>query len=169
VDGYSVYIETRAPAGPAAVLDDTVWDAFADALATMHGTLAQSHDRWSAQVSVDAKSASDATNTGVGAVLELARFHDVPIWPVVRVEVTRADVLDEQLARPVMPEVVSGPEAADILGVSTQRVHQLAVENSQFPAPVYDLRAGKIWLRSAVEAFAARERRPGRPRRVDVA
>jgi hypothetical protein len=50
----------------------------------------------------------------------------MPSWPSVRGEATRQDVLDEDNARPTLPELVSAPEAAEILGVSPQRVHELA-------------------------------------------
>ena len=51
-------------------------------------------------------------------------------------------------------------------GVSVQRVHQLAQEYEDFPEPVAELSAGKVWLAEDVEAWAARhpERRPGRPK-----
>jgi len=50
----------------------------------------------------------------------------MPSWPSVRGEATRQDVLDEDNARPTLPELVSAPEAAEILGVSPQRVHEFA-------------------------------------------
>jgi hypothetical protein len=43
------------------------------------------------------------------------------------------DVLAERLERPPLPDLVSTPEAADILGVKPQRVHQLAIERDGFP------------------------------------
>src|ERR1039457_4218196 len=44
-------------------------------------------------------------------------------------EAVREDVLDEDLARPQLPDLVRGPEAAAIPGVSTQRLHALAAEH----------------------------------------
>jgi hypothetical protein len=50
--------------------------------------------------------------------------------------------------------------------VSTQRLHELATGKAGFPEPIYELRTGKLWLRSAIEAFGRQwERKPGRPRR----
>ena len=90
----------------------------------------------------------------------------MPAWPAVRVEAVRQDVLAEQLAHPSLPDLVSAPEAADILGVKPQRIHQLVTEHGDFPEPAYELRAGKLWLRAAIEAFAQRKRQPGRPRKM---
>ena len=74
--------------------------------------------------------------------------------------------LHAELARPQLPELVSGPEAAEILGVSVQRVHQLAAEHADFPAPAYKLRAASLWLRPAIVSFAERwDRKRGRPRK----
>lgn len=63
-----------------------------------------------------------------------------------------------------MPDLVSAVEAAEILGVSWQRVHQLSAEHSMFPTPVARLASGSVWLRTGVEGFAARwTRKVGRP------
>jgi hypothetical protein len=73
-------------------------------------------------------------------------------------------VLAEDLQRPNLPQVVSGPEAGEILGVSKQRVHQLAATNADSPQPLYEVAAGRLWDRAAVEEFATRwTRRAGRP------
>lgn len=73
---------------------------------------------------------------------------------------------DRALDEPTIPELVSGVEASEILGVSRQRVHQLAADHPQFPPPVARLASGSVWLRAAVESFAEKwERKPGRPRR----
>jgi hypothetical protein len=94
----------------------------------------------------------------------MAANADMPAWPVVRAEAIRQDVLEAENRRPTLPELVSAPEAADILGVSSQRVHELAAGKADFPEPVYELRTGKLWLRDAIEAFGRRwERKPGRP------
>lgn len=53
-----------------------------------------------------------------------------------------------------MPDHLMGlTEIAEMLGVSRQRVHQLAKAND-FPAPVARLSAGTIWERVDVEAWA---------------
>jgi hypothetical protein len=50
-------------------------------------------------------------------------------------------------------------------GVGADLVKQASgVGAYAFPEPVYELRTGKLWLRAAIEAFASRQRKPGRPR-----
>lgn len=64
-----------------------------------------------------------------------------------------------------VPPLAGAHEAARILGVSKQRVHQLQ-ERADFPAPVVRLAATPVWLVSDIEHFAAgRVTRPGRPSR----
>lgn len=65
------------------------------------------------------------------------------------------------------PMLAGGTEAAEILGVSRQRVHQLATEHPDFPAPVARLSCGSIWLRGEIVWFARNwSRKPGRPRKA---
>jgi len=86
----------------------------------------------------------------------------VVLWS--EVEVISAEEADRRIETATVPELVSGVEAAGILGVSRQRVHQLAAEHPSFPPPTARLACGSIWLRSGVEGFARRwERKPGRP------
>jgi prophage regulatory protein len=62
--------------------------------------------------------------------------------------------------------VVGIAELASILGVSRQRAAQLAVEHSDFPQPLAELRSGRVWDEAAVRAWVAAHphRPPGRPR-----
>ncbi|RNL65397.1 DNA-binding protein [Nocardioides marmoriginsengisoli] len=55
-------------------------------------------------------------------------------------------------------------EVAAILDVSPQQVHRLA-QREDFPEPVAELHAGRIWLKTDVENWAREhaDRRPGRP------
>lgn len=59
-------------------------------------------------------------------------------------------------------------EVAEIIRVSRQRALQLVRDYADFPAPLAELAAGRVWDRAAVEAWASAhpERRPGRPRKV---
>lgn len=63
-------------------------------------------------------------------------------------------------------DLISMVEAAEIIGVSRQRVGQLA-DRPTFPAPIGRTQAGRVWLRSDVQEFA-RRRNPviGRPASV---
>ena len=45
-------------------------------------------------------------------------------------------------------------EVAALLGLSRQRVHQLATDDPGFPAPAVRLAAGPVWEREAIEGWA---------------
>jgi prophage regulatory protein len=55
----------------------------------------------------------------------------------------------------VILDLIGAAEIADLLGISRQRVHQLASTDATFPRPVAELSAGKIWLKADVAAWAA--------------
>ena len=136
-----------------------------DLLEDYDGVVSAGERSWSVTLSVSAADAAAAGQLAASVVCELAVKAGMPSWPLVKSEVVRQDVADEDLAQPTMPELVSVPEAADILGVSKQRVHELAASTG-FPEPAYELKTGKLWLRSAMEAYAVRRsRKPGRPPR----
>jgi hypothetical protein len=169
MESFSVRVETRAPKdAPDAVADEAV-DELMDLLEPYEAVVAAGPESWDATVAVLAEDSRHAIEQGYQLIEEMAAKAGLPSWPTVHVEAIRQDVLAEQLAHPLLPELVSAPEAADILGVSAQRVHQMAAENIDFPEPAYELRAGKLWLRAAVQAFAERKRLPGRPRKAAVA
>ncbi len=60
--------------------------------------------------------------------------------------------------------MVGVAEVAALLGVSRQRVAQIAGDYPDFPAPEAELAAGRVWSREAVEAWLAThpERKSGR-------
>lgn len=163
---YSVHVEARAPEDAEPIreaLDPT--DRLMDLLADHHGVCGADDRSWSVTLSVEGEDPRAACERGTELIIELAAQAGLPAWPLVRVEAVRGDVLDEDLTRPSIPALVSGPEAAQILGVSKQRVHQLAATHADFPRPLYELAAGKLWDRAAMERFAEEwDRRPGRPK-----
>lgn len=61
---------------------------------------------------------------------------------------------DRRLDEPFLPPLAGVAEAAETLGVSKQRIYQLASDNPRFPDPVLDLRMGPVWLKASIEAFA---------------
>ncbi len=68
-----------------------------------------------------------------------------------------------------VPEIVSSSEAAEILNISRQRVHQLRKDHPTFPAPLYELQSRPLWTRDSIEWFDRTwERKVGRPRRGDM-
>ena len=153
-----------APDGHLAPADSgAAGDGLMGLLGDYDGIVASGERSWSARISVQVGDPGSAVMKGAGIITSLAAQAGMPHWPAVRVEAVRDDVLDEDLARSQLPELVSVPEAAAILGVSPQRVHQLATQHAEFPQPAYELKVGRLWFRAGIEAFAERERKPGRP------
>lgn len=168
MDWFSVHLATRAPESLISEAElDVAGDRLMDLLAAHDGIVSAGGVTWSATVSVQVEQARSAAAMG-GALIEgRAAEAGLPGWPVVRLEALRQDLLDAENERPTLPALVSAPEAAEILRVSAQRVHELAVANPRFSEAAYELRTGKLWLRDAVVAFGRRwERKPGRPRRM---
>ena len=170
MDWFSVHLATRAPESPASEAElDGAGDRLMDLLSVHDGVVSAGGGAWSATISVQAERARSAAEMGWALIAARASEAGLPGWPVVRLEAVRHDVLDADNERPTLPALVSAPEAAEILGVSAQRVHELAAANPRFPEAAYELRTGKLWLRDAVVAFGQRwERKPGRPRTVTV-
>jgi hypothetical protein len=168
MDWFSVHLAARAPAGSSSgTALDAATDVRMDLLAAQDGVVSAGHSGWDATVSVQADHARSAAERGAALIEERAAQAGFAGWPVVRVEAFRQDVLDAENERPTLPALVSAPEAAELLGVSAQRVHELATNHASFPEAVYELRTGKLWLRDAIITFGQRwERRPGRPRKV---
>ncbi len=50
-------------------------------------------------------------------------------------------------------DLVGVHEIADLLGVSRQRVDQLARDHDAFPEPVAELHMGRIWRRDDIEQW----------------
>jgi hypothetical protein len=78
--------------------------------------------------------------------------------------------LDDWMAEQKAPQprdLVGAAEAAILLGVSRQRVGQLA-ERPDFPAPIARLSAGPVWTHTSIEAFNQSWSRKitGRPRKA---
>jgi FtsZ-interacting cell division protein YlmF len=63
-------------------------------------------------------------------------------------------------------DLVGAAEIAQLMGVARQRVHELARVHLDFPEPVAELSAGRIWQKSEIEAWMASRERP--ERRLDV-
>jgi hypothetical protein len=170
-DWYSVRVEARPGADAIYfTVDDVAADALMEMLEEYDGIVSAGNGSWDVTVSIQAESAWDATVSGAPMIEKFAHKAGMPEWPIVRAEAIRQDVLDAENARPTLPELVSVPEAAEILGVSKQRVHQLAATNASFPEPMYELTTGKLWLRDAIDVFDQRwDRKPGRPRKDQTA
>ena len=51
-------------------------------------------------------------------------------------------------------ELVGVAEIAEMFGVSRQRVNRLVQTHPEFPKPVAELSAGRVWLKRDVEKWA---------------
>jgi prophage regulatory protein len=56
-------------------------------------------------------------------------------------------------------ELAGVAEIAELLGVSRQRVDQLVREHDDFPRPIAELAAGRIWIRQEIVDWAERKGR----------
>lgn len=88
---------------------------------------------------------------------------DLPNLPTVHNEATEVSYLEQQLDEPNYPTLVGVTEAAEILGVSKQRVSELA-RTDHFPTPLAILAGGPVWSEPTIRSFVGRwQRKPGRP------
>jgi hypothetical protein len=88
-------------------------------------------------------------------------------FEIIAVDAWNEDELQRRVYAPSYPELVSGTEAATILGANRQRVHQLARSHPDFPEPLYRLGVGSLWIRQSIETFGQHwNRKPGRPRKT---
>ena len=72
--------------------------------------------------------------------------------------------LELEALTPAIPELVAASDIAELLGITRQRVWQLAKAHPQFPAPTVRVSSGPLWTRDAIDWFASVwERKPGRP------
>lgn len=53
-----------------------------------------------------------------------------------------------------MPDELAGiAEIAEMLGLSRQRVYQLLAEHEDFPEPIGEISAGRVWDRADIERW----------------
>ena len=136
-------------------------------------TLVSIVQRINATVSVDAATniltasyevTAQSLRQAIDETLRIARA--LPAKPT-SLQVLPLDEWMREQEAPRRQDLVGATEAAQLLGVSRQRVGQLA-ERPDFPAPIARISAGPIWTRASVVAFNERWRRKitGRPRKV---
>ncbi len=115
----------------------------------------QPPDRWTVTFDVTADRAIDA--------LAEAKLEPMPGDPVAVSVMTWGEVRREA-ERAALPELLGASEVAASLGVSRQRVHQLAAEHASFPAPLVRVKLGPLWDARAINAWVEHwDRKPGRP------
>ncbi len=117
------------------------------------GAASGDESHWSARVTIrqDAavRTAAQAATAAERYVRDAAGQVGLPDWPI-----TQTDVI---------PEMLGSKDAAALLGVSRQRLHELR-SSGRFPVPAAELGNSPVWLRSALDDFIARWRRQPGPR-----
>jgi hypothetical protein len=84
-------------------------------------------------------------------------------FQLVEVEIKPWERLEKALEQLNFPDLVGAAELAAVLGVSKQRVSELA-GTTHFPRPLAELKAGPVWDSSSIGNFLRTWRRtPGRP------
>lgn len=124
------------------------------------------HGALSAILTLEAGSHDKALHDADVRMADAIREFQLDPGDIVEARALTEERAEDEVNTPNYPDIVSAVEAADILGVSRQRLHQLYREHPDFPDPLYELRTGPLWVRAGIEAFNERwTRKPGRPRR----
>ncbi|HLR55184.1 MAG TPA: hypothetical protein VK096_00325, partial [Actinomycetales bacterium] len=113
-------------------------------------------------LAIDAKTALEAANKAA-RIVDDALEADTKIT---KLDVRDASTMAQEITTPVIPDLVSYAEIAEIAGVSRQRARQFA-DIEGFPKPVVETAAGPLRLKASVEAWVERRNtKPGRPRKT---
>lgn len=90
-----------------------------------------------------------------------------PGGPVTRLQVLTAAEAEQQLVSPRLPDLVGVLDVQELAGLRTKQRTLQVTQLPDFPPPALVTRAGRLWVRAAVESFLSRwPRRPGRPPRT---
>lgn len=140
------------------IADDVV-DAMMGQLATFHVALGTSPRGWiEVRISLPAENLAQACATAAVVVESAAGA------AAIACEVMAEEEYAARQGFSAEPDIVASSEAAAILGVSTERVRQLAAAGQLQEIPTAG--RGKVFSRSSVEALAAKDRPGGRPRKA---
>lgn len=140
-------------------VDDDVVDALMEQLATHHGAVGTSPRGWlEARISLPAENLTQACVTAAAVVESAAGAAAIACEVMTEEEYAAREGFTAE------PDIVASSEVAVILGVSTERVRQLAAAGQLQEIPTAG--RGKVFSRSSVEALAAKDRRGGRPRKA---
>lgn len=118
---------------------------------------------------VGAPDVENAIRAATAAVLDAAAAADTEIQPeLAQVSVKPWADFEKELDISNLPELAGVAEIALILGVSKQRVSELAT-SATFPDPLARLKSGPVWDSRAIGNLVREwKRTPGRPPRVMI-
>jgi predicted DNA-binding transcriptional regulator AlpA len=163
---WSVFVKAQEEDPDGRVVTGERLEAFAERLSSHHGVVGGGADHYDAQLSLEGDDLAEVVAAALAVFGEARAAVGLPGWPYVELEAKTEALLDAELSEPPFPEVVGATEAARMLGVSRQRLYQLA-EREDFPPPMVQLAAGPVWLTNSIRAFEGSwDRRPGRRARV---
>jgi hypothetical protein len=164
---WAVSLDYSADLGDA---DDELIEHFTEMDTELDGAAVGQSDRaLSVVLGVHAGSVAEAFELGADLVQAAAERHGIEPGELTEVGIKTHARLEAELDEPNYPDLVSSAEAAEILGVTRQRVHQLHRDHPEFPTPLYELRTGPLWVRAGIEGFGRRwTRKPGRPSKVSA-
>ena len=149
-------------------LREETLDSLADYAESWDGTVANRAEGVGFAVTVDlvAESPVQAIDVAITwAAKGISTCGDVTDPELVDARVCDPDIYEAQAHKPDTPQLASAADAATILGVTRQRVHQLMTEHPRFPAPYARLATGPIWTVPTIEHFRDTwDRKPGRRR-----
>lgn len=118
-------------------------------------------------LAVAASTLAEAINRATEVSERAARDAGVADVNLIEVEAMTWEAFERRLETPLVPELWSVSEAAQYLGVSNQRINQLAAACPEALPAVAKLageRGARIWLADTWRRFAKNERQTGRPR-----
>jgi hypothetical protein len=145
------------------VVEPELLDGLVDELADLHAAVSGGNGRYGAQFDVFGPDADSAVQGALDIWMTAVEAAGLPVWPVVRVETMTVAEHEAELETPNFPALVGVTEAARMLGISKQRLAQLAAR-PDFPEPMVSLASGPVWLTSSIRGFERRwTRKPGRP------
>ncbi len=142
-------------------LDDQAAGRLTSALPTR--SLAQRTERGVRAVvpGVDEPTAGQALDHALQALLSALEAAGLPAGEFAAGEVLTSKVASVQADNPPVPPILGLVDVAQLLGVSRQRVNQLASGHPGFPPPAARTSATPIWTRASIETFQRDYR--GRP------
>lgn len=164
MDGYAVIIET--------VTDRDLTEDQVDTIAlTASGSAAYNSAGRSLRLVLrcDAPTMPDAIAEALGMADRAARAAGFAYSERDELRVLPHARLESETFRPSVPRagLAGTAEAAEILGVTRQRIAEIRKTHAGFPQPVEELSATPVWDRAQVEQFARGwDRSPGRPRKA---
>jgi len=157
---WTVRVDWLDKAGPmpAEAKLDTWTSALADYSPAVSLEPGGAYERASATITVLAATLRQAIQTAVWMVEGAAGRK------AIGVEALQTEEFDRRLNEPQIPPLIGQVEMATRLGVSRQRVAQLATERQDFPPEVVRTAAGPLYVEAHFDAWVQGwQRRPGRP------